>query len=76
MPQWTGQRRRDFLTGVMTTIHRRQYVYDPGQRGYAPGGAVPALGSRMNCEGAALLMRDLALNTSPFRARSAEPGSK
>ena len=65
MPQWIGQQRRDFLINVMVTIHARRYIYDPGQRGYAPGGAVPAPGSRMNCEGAALLMKDLAINMSP-----------
>ena len=72
MPPLIGQARQNYLINVMTTIHHRGYIYDPGLRGYAPVHGnppqnvnVPPAGTRMNCEGAALLMRDMALHLSP-----------
>ena len=68
MPPLAGQARRNFLSYVMGVIHSRGYVYNPGHRGDAAaiGGNmnIPALGSQMNCEGAVLLMKDMALHLS------------
>jgi hypothetical protein len=60
-----GQNRRDFLKTIMQTMHARQYVYNAGVRGYQAGAQIPPPGSQLNCEGASLLMRELALTTSP-----------
>lgn len=65
--------RRDFLLYVMTVIHSRGYIYDSGVQGYAgftgnnppQNWAPPAMGTRMSCQGAAKLMRDMALHLSP-----------
>ncbi|HBN8234096.1 MULTISPECIES: hypothetical protein [Pseudomonas aeruginosa group] len=68
MPQLIGQARRDFLLQIMLTIHSRGYQYAPQIKGYALGSPVPAAGSRMNCEGAALLMKELAMSHAPAGA--------